>query len=679
MKNVRPKISIVIPVYNAENCLRRCYESLASQTLRDSEIVFVNDGSADSSLEMLNRFAREDSRVKVLCQENQGTLLARKNGVAATTGDWCLFVDPDDWLEPTACQTLLERTDDSVDVISFGAVVEGGTAEDRVTIDGMTQWLNRKACRFSGEELTTRIFVDDAAPANIWGKLIRGDVCRRAFAGQRDVVATFAEDQYAFFCVAQEAHRRMRLVEDRLYHYQFGDGIATRKEMSEASFRKVLNAVLLADDLATRFPGEAAAHFRRRVLSNVYDAVRQKIDAGRQHDALAELYRSCSKEEVREAVLSFGRSDGVVDMPWIEKAAPLFSDVPVSVVIPVYNVEKYLRECLDSVLAQSHPNIEIICVNDGSTDSSRKILDEYPRVQIIDQENAGLGAARNVGLAAATGKYVYFLDSDDKIVPEAIACLTALAERENLDQIVFEAEPFADSGDVDARDLLEERRYQTIHPSLCDRVMSGPEFLTRSLPLDLTVSQPVRFFRRVFLTENAMRYPEGTLHEDNVVAWTSAYLSQRICAIDRRYFLRRVHGGSIMHTSDNSMRRADGCLRNIEMALAFKPFWTTDPELRQHVLRYCIAPLCVNASRLSGLDLRLTASPEPVQMSVGVALSYVIESMLPWGLVLAWKKVFHRPLPQQEVFTRRFRHLKYLFPAGFIRYWARRTYGESYD
>ena len=97
--------------------------------------------------------------------------------------------------------------------------------------------------------------------------------------------------------------------------------------------------------------------------------------------------------------------------------------VKISVVIPVYNVEKYLEQCLDSVIAQSFEDIEVICVNDGSTDSSLEILKRYAdndsRIKIISQKNKGAGAARNVGIENAAGEYVYFMDSDDYLNADA--------------------------------------------------------------------------------------------------------------------------------------------------------------------------------------------------------------------------------------------------------------------
>ena len=88
--------------------------------------------------------------------------------------------------------------------------------------------------------------------------------------------------------------------------------------------------------------------------------------------------------------------------------------VKVSIIIPVYNAEKYLKRCLDSVLSQTLKDIEIICVNDGSTDNSIQILKEYgSKIKVINQENQGLSVARNTGLKEAKGEFVAFLDSDD--------------------------------------------------------------------------------------------------------------------------------------------------------------------------------------------------------------------------------------------------------------------------
>ena len=110
--------------------------------------------------------------------------------------------------------------------------------------------------------------------------------------------------------------------------------------------------------------------------------------------------------------------------------------IKVSVVIPVYNTYKYLPECLESVINQTLADIEIICINDGSTDFSSKILEEYAskdkRIKIISQNNQGVSCARNRGLEIARGEYIYFLDSDDKITLTALEELYDIAEKISL-------------------------------------------------------------------------------------------------------------------------------------------------------------------------------------------------------------------------------------------------------
>lgn len=118
----------------------------------------------------------------------------------------------------------------------------------------------------------------------------------------------------------------------------------------------------------------------------------------------------------------------------------------ISVIIPVYNVEKYLRRCLDSVVAQTFTDWEAVCVNDGSPDRSAQILEEYaerdPRFKIVTKENGGLSDARNAGIAVASGDYINFLDSDDLIHPQTFEIAYALIQREQADIVTWYKDPY---------------------------------------------------------------------------------------------------------------------------------------------------------------------------------------------------------------------------------------------
>lgn len=253
--------------------------------------------------------------------------------------------------------------------------------------------------------------------------------------------------------------------------------------------------------------------------------------------------------------------------------------VAVSVIVPVYNVEDYLEECLDSVLNQTFGDYEIICVDDGSTDSSGKILSRYakadPRVKIVTQENRGLSGARNVGLDIASGEYVYFLDSDDKLRSDALEKLVRVAKAEKLDQVVFSASVFVDgAGSPELRKRVAVfERYYSLQDELCGKVLRGEDLFSKTVTSDkFLASVPLRFTRLSVLRESGLRFPEGVLHEDNYFSPICMCLCARVMLLNERFFLRRLRENSIMTAKDNSAERFQG-LAQVVGGLSRNPVW----------------------------------------------------------------------------------------------------------
>ena len=234
--NSNPEVSIVVPVYNASKFLAQGHESLVNQTYGNLQIVYVDDGSTDDSGRMLDQFAAADSRVKVIHQANAGTLMARQAGVAATTGDWVTFMDPDDWLENTAIEELVAAANENTEVICFGTTLhgDGGLSADKLF--NIDRYLNPA-------EGSANI------PENIWGKFIAGEICRREFAAQMKIYATFAEDIYAFGRLKKTLQYPIKIFPRRLYHYRLGAGITANEPISQVKFARMLNALDLAKDL----------------------------------------------------------------------------------------------------------------------------------------------------------------------------------------------------------------------------------------------------------------------------------------------------------------------------------------------------------------------------------------------------------------------------------------------
>lgn len=229
----------------------------------------------------------------------------------------------------------------------------------------------------------------------------------------------------------------------------------------------------------------------------------------------------------------------------------------VSVIVPVYNVEKYLTECLDSICNQTLKDIEIICVDDGATDSSPSILAQYAkkdsRIHILHQENQGLSVARNTGAARACGRYLYFCDSDDYLEQDALEYLYEIADRYDAQLIFFNHEPFGD-GDVDQQRVREAKKY-AFRWGGCSTVCTGAEMMLQMLRNGgWIVTAWGSMVQRNYFEKQQLQFPAGILYEDNFYTFHATLLADRVCYAPKILYHYRIRQGSIMtahHTWQN--------------------------------------------------------------------------------------------------------------------------------
>ncbi|MBQ3006127.1 MAG: glycosyltransferase [Clostridia bacterium] len=236
----------------------------------------------------------------------------------------------------------------------------------------------------------------------------------------------------------------------------------------------------------------------------------------------------------------------------------------ISVIIPVYNVEAYLRECVESVLKQTYQNFEIILVDDGSTDSSGDICDEYAgndeRISVVHQKNGGLSAARNTGLAEANGKYIYFLDSDDYITETAFEKLLEIAGKDNSDIVFFDAVSFADTDDFTVnQNYVRNNKYQTD----CGLNI----FCQMTKNKDFHSAVYLMLFKKRFVDNNKLHFVPGILHEDMVFTYQALCLAQVVSQCSEALYHRRYRKNSIM-TSSKTINHFTSCIevfkKNVE-------------------------------------------------------------------------------------------------------------------
>jgi len=211
----------------------------------------------------------------------------------------------------------------------------------------------------------------------------------------------------------------------------------------------------------------------------------------------------------------------------------------VSIIIPVYNVDKYLEECLQSLIDQTLYDIEIICVNDASTDHSLDILNRYAKLDkriviINNSKNSGPSFARNRGIEKANGEFIYFLDADDMIIAEAMDELYNLAREQKLDGILFDTTP------VFQTKALEEIwcRYKTARSNIYLDVFKGSNLFTELVhngDYDVTVWR--QFWNRHYLIDNNLFFYEEIIHEDFMFTFFSIMKAKKLICLNKKYHI----------------------------------------------------------------------------------------------------------------------------------------------
>ena len=251
----------------------------------------------------------------------------------------------------------------------------------------------------------------------------------------------------------------------------------------------------------------------------------------------------------------------------------------VSIIVPVYKVEKYLRECVDSILRQTYRELQIILIDDGSPDGSGAICDEYAlrddRITVIHSENGGLSAARNRGLALCEGEYVLFVDSDDWLEENAVEALVNRAEAAQLDILLYDAISF-DENTPEPSDDSEITKY--IRKLTYPGVYTGAEMFTEMLRND-EYRSPVQyyFYKRSFLDDHQLRFHEGILHEDEEFNFFALLYAQRVAHIPDVLYHHRFRADSIMGTRF-TQRNVDGCYQIIIKAMDQSETFLLNPQ-----------------------------------------------------------------------------------------------------
>ncbi|MGL6298353.1 MAG: glycosyltransferase [Methanobacteriaceae archaeon] len=219
----------------------------------------------------------------------------------------------------------------------------------------------------------------------------------------------------------------------------------------------------------------------------------------------------------------------------------------VSIIVPVYNTENYLRQCLNSIVNQTIEDIEIICVNDGSTDNSLTILKEYAnndsRIKIFCQENKGLGAARNTGMKYAMGEYLSFIDSDDWIESDTYEVLYNDAKNNNLDIVMFQLINFNNETNKYYEDSIYN--IDCINDDLFEQGIFSYKDVD-DVFFTITVSSCNKLYNKTFLDNINVKFQEGLVFEDHPFFFQTFLKAKKVKVVRKHFYNRRRREGSLV-------------------------------------------------------------------------------------------------------------------------------------
>lgn len=244
------KVSIIIPVHNAEPYLRQCMESVVNQTLQEIEVICVDDGSTDRSLEILRSYQAKDPRIQVISHDiDEGCMMARKAGTMAATGEYIMHLDTDDYLELEACELLYQKiAKEKVDILHFNSrVVSGGSLSEQEEKNLQNQ-LRPFSHRLKDAQILEE-FCNKKSFCQNWMKIYRTSVCKQAYSEMEDRFQVMAEDYYAFFLIAYHAKSYLGWNSPVLYNRCIRKRETEFSTVNLEKFQKICSQANVADSL----------------------------------------------------------------------------------------------------------------------------------------------------------------------------------------------------------------------------------------------------------------------------------------------------------------------------------------------------------------------------------------------------------------------------------------------
>lgn len=538
-----PLISVLVPVYNNPQYLEECLGSIVSQSLNDLEIIIINDGSTEAdTIKIIDDIMAVDKRIRLINKSNSGYGHSMNEGLKYARGKYIGIVESDDFIAPEMFENLYIYAEKNNAEIAKSAYFAHSNEGDRKM--GLPQnWEIFQEC-----VVPSRYIELFNLTPSIWSAIYN-----RAFLVKNDIFfnetpgASFQDTSFFIKCVC--ACQKFIFLNKEFYYYRIDNTASSVKSNSKIfcicdEFENIHNYLADHQNIKIHEINDLTTY---SMFSKYWWNYFRLDEYGR-----SQFYK-----------IFVDSLDKVLDNKYLTEQ-DLYSidnyihnniqehQKLVTIIVPCYNVESYIARCLDSLICQPLKHIEIICVDDCSTDNTCYTLANYERENINLKvvklhENGGLGRARNTGLEYCSGRFIVFLDSDDWLAENAIAELYLHAAQTGADMVMF-------SGfNVDGNNNLVNNEYWQFDYLPDDLEMPFSVDRCSSFLWQLPVSACLTMYRREFIEKKMLRFPEGKIFEDNLFFIRSVLSGALISILDRKLYNRQLHDSQITKRSDISL------------------------------------------------------------------------------------------------------------------------------
>lgn len=503
-------ITFIVPIYNVERYLKECLDSIQQQTYPYFECIMVNDGSTDSSASIAEEYLF-DNRFRLIHQQNQGLSAARNTGIqhVSESSSFVSFVDSDDFIHPTFLEKLIIHIEEDVDLIegSYEKFKDGDKPQFYLQPTNKIEIISKKEIISKTTSAELRV--------SAFPRLIRKSILSDQFF---PIGWTF--EDLAVFPELVLFSRKWIKTQDIIYAYRIRENSITNSSFTESRLDifKILDKF---DDLFKNEDFETKVLVERLKFEHLFWHEKLYLPEGSRFKLLYENELEIIQKKISEYEKQY-----------------LYPDL-ISIIVPIYNGEQYLRDCLESILKQKYHNFEVILVNDGSIDLSEAICREYvnrdDRFRYVQKEHGGASSARNYGLELVKGEYVTFIDADDWVEENYLELLHQSLKENNADISVSTYKKF----DVDTN-LFYLHAFQ-INES--NHVFAQNE-LVEKLPQLERITESFEIIGGKLVKKSLLlgiRFNERTQLSENMEFWFKLYLlSNRIAFVNKEIYNFRL-------------------------------------------------------------------------------------------------------------------------------------------